>query len=262
MKLHIQRLVVRTRETVEEVRFSDVTFIHGPVSTGKSTIARLIDYCLGGYLERTPAIQSEFISAELYLVIGSSDCSIERATTDQSHARVSWVGRDGSMESINAPFNPSDDPLLENAEVYNFSDLIFHLGETTPIRVRQRMRDPDSPLIRLSIRDVLWYCYLDQAHLDSSFLRLEDTFRGRKSQDAMRFFTGLHSEALNEIESELNRALDAQRGKREAVHQIRTFMERFKLDSDGEIAERLAETQRQLDEARVLQERAQQQRTA
>ena len=50
--------------------------------------------------------------------------------------------------------------------------------------------------------------YLDQTHLDSSFFRLEDPFRGRKSQDAMRFFTGLDSERLSELETELYRTID------------------------------------------------------
>lgn len=70
MNIHIRNLAIRTRRTTEQINFSEVvTFLHGPVSTGKSTVTRLIDYCLGGDLERTPAIQREFISAELSLVI-------------------------------------------------------------------------------------------------------------------------------------------------------------------------------------------------
>jgi hypothetical protein len=135
--------------------------------------------------------------------------------------------------------------------VYNLSDLIFHLCGITPIKVRQRNRDPDSPLVRLSIRDIWWYCYLDQLHLDSSFFRLEDAFRGRKSQDAMRFFTGLHSERLSQIESDLLRTIDEQRGKREAVQQIRAFMSRFELGSELGMATELDETKRLLAAAEV-----------
>lgn len=236
MNIHLRRLIVRTRQTTEELVFSEaVTFLHGPVGTGKSSVARLIDYCFGGELERTPAIQQEFISVELALVLGQSDCTIERAAEDTQSVRVTWSGPDGFIGSVNAPLRAQESPLV-NAEVFNLSDLIFHLCGETPIKVRQRSRDPESPLIRLSIRDIWSYCYLDQTHLDSSFFRLEDPFRGRKSQDAMRFFTGLHSERLSQLEGSLFEALDEQRSKREAVQQIRTFMNQFGLGSEVDLS--------------------------
>ncbi|MBU1737093.1 MAG: hypothetical protein KKG35_03055 [Proteobacteria bacterium] len=136
-----------------------------------------------------------------------------------------------------------------DAEVYSLSDLIFHLCGVTPIKVRKRSRDPNSPLIRLSIRDILRYCYLDQTHLDSSFFRLEDPFRGRKSQDAMRFFTGLYSDRLNQLEIDLMRIRDEQRTKREAVQQIRSFMARFNLGSEDDMFAQLQNTRQELEEA-------------
>ncbi len=233
MKMRLRHLVVRTRRTTEHIEFSEVvTFLHGPVGTGKSTVARLVDYCLGGELERTPAIQQEFVATELSLVLGDYECTIERAADDTQSVRVTWSGPGDDAGSVNAPITPHTQPLLEGEEVFSLSDLVFHLCGVTPIKVRKRSRDPESPLIRLSIRDIWCYCYLDQAHLDSSFFRLEDPFRGRKSQDAMRFFTGLYSEHLSQLEDELMRVVDEQRTKREAVHQIRSFMARFDLGSE------------------------------
>jgi rubrerythrin len=250
MNIKLRHLIVRTRRTTEQIDFSEVvTFLHGPVGTGKSTVARLVDYCMGGELERTPAIQQEFVAVELALVLGVYDCTIERATDDTLGARVTWSSTDGAMGSVNAPLSPQVSPLLD-AEVYNLSDLIFYLCGVTPIKVRQRSRDPDSPLIRLSIRDIWWYCYLDQIHLDSSFFRLEDPFRGRKSQDAMRFFSGLHSERLSQLDAELMRMLDEQRSKREAVEQIRLFMKRFGLGSELDIASQLEAADRELAETK------------
>lgn len=246
MKIRLRHLVVRTRRTIEQIEFSEVvTFLYGPIGKGKSTVARLVDYCLGGDLERTPAIQQEFVAAELSLVLGNYDCAIERAADDTQGVRVTWSGPDQDIGSVNAPFDPQTEPLIE-AEVYNFSDLVFHFCGVTPIKVRKRSRDPDSPLVRLSIRDILWYCYLEQMNLDSSFFRLEDPFRGRKSQDAMRFFTGLHSERLSQLEAELMRKVDEQRSKREAVKQIRSFMSRFDLGSELDIVDQLKAAQQEL----------------
>ncbi|RJX19451.1 MAG: hypothetical protein C4575_08545 [Desulforudis sp.] len=241
--------MVHTKRTTETVQFSpSATFIHGPVGTGKSTVARLIDFCFGGRLEKTPAIQQEFISAELILELSKFACRFERAMTDNSALRVTWNDGHGDIGSVNAPFD-DDGVRLLNADVYNLSDLIFYLCGVTPIKVRKRYRDPDSPLVRLSFRDLLWYCYLNQDHLDSSFFRLEDPFRGLKSRDAMRFFTGLHSDRLNQLEIDLVSTLDGQRSKREAVSHIRSLMARFQLGTELDLVDQTKKVQQELLEA-------------
>lgn len=250
MNVCIKRLVVTTRRKREVVEFSPtVTFIYGPVGTGKSTVARLIDYCLGGALERTPAVQEEFVAATLSVDLGEHSCLLERAATDTQTVRVSWDKSDSAVESVNAPIPAGDIRLVDDVDVYNLSDLLFFLCGVTPIKVRQRFRDPDSPLIRLSFRDVWWYCYLDQTELDSSFFRLEQPFRGRKSQDVMRFFTGLYSERLNQLETEIFRTVDEQKGKREAVLQIREFMARFGLPSGMDLGEQIRRNEQKLERA-------------
>jgi rubrerythrin len=247
MNIRLKKLLVRTRQTTEEIPFSPtVTYLYGPVGTGKSSVARLIDYCFGGDLERTPAIQKEFIAAELTVDLGDHQCLIERSADDTQGVRVTLTSGDVE-ESLNVPLVAGAQALI-GEHVFNLSDLLFHLCGVTPIKVRRSTRDPDSPLVRLSFRDIWPFSYLEQTHLDSSFFRLEDAFRGRKTQDAMRFFTGLHSDRLSQLEGDLIRTVDKQRAKREAVDQIRAFMSRFELGSDVEIAGKLEGAQNALAE--------------
>jgi len=254
MNILLTHLVVRTRQTTEEIRFSEtVTFLYGPVGTGKSTVARLVDYCFGGELERTPAIQQEFVSVVLGAKLGEYECTFERGAEDTQAVRVTWTRGEDDFGSVNAPLSTGEVPLLD-AEIYNLSDLLFHLCGVEPIKVLKRSRDPGSPMIRLSFRDIWWYCYLDQTHLDSSFFHLEDPFRGRKSQDAMRFFTGLHSERLSQLQADLYRTVTEQHGAREAIAQIRRFMVRFDLGSELEITAQIESTEREL---RAAEERKQ-----
>ena len=249
MNIRLTRLVVRTRRTTEEIRFSEtVTFLYGPVGTGKSTVARLVDYCFGGDLERTPAIQQEFVSVVLGAQLGEYECTFERGAEDTQAVRVTWNSGEDDFGSLNAPLSAGEVPLLD-AEVYNLSDLLFHLCGIEPIKVLKRSQDADSPMIRLSFRDIWWYCYLDQTHLDSSFFRLEDPFRGRKSQDAMRFFTGLHSERLNQLQADLYRTVTEQQGARETVTQIRRFMSRFDFGSEFELTGQIETAKRKLQAA-------------
>jgi hypothetical protein len=247
VNINLCQLLVRTKRTTETIFFTDVTFLHGPVGTGKSTVARLVDYCFGGEVERTPAIQQEFVTAELMAELGGHPCIIERGSTDTQDVRVTWTSAEGD-QSVNVPLVAQAQPVVGD-DVYNLSDLLFHLCGVTPIKVRKNSREAEAPLIRLSFRDIWAYCYLDQTHLDSSFFRLDDPFRGRKSQDAMRFFTGLHSERLSQLDSELSRTIEEQRVKRESVAQIRAFMTRFELGSELEMSGQLQDAARALTEA-------------
>lgn len=252
MNIRLIQLVVRTRKTTEEIHFSDtVTFLYGPVGTGKSTVARLVDYCLGGDLERTPAIQQEFISVALRAKLGKYGCTLERGAEDTQTVRITWASGEHDFGSINAPLSAGEVRLLD-AEVYCLSDLLFHLCGVEPIKVLKRSRDPDSPMIRLSFRDIWRYCYLEQTHLDSSFFRLDDPFQGRKSQDAMRFFTGLHSERLSQLQVDLYRTVTEQKVARESVAQLRRFMARFDLGSELEFMAQVEAIEREL---RVAEER-------
>jgi len=62
----------------------------------------------------------------------------------------------------------------------------------------------------------------------------------------MRFFTGLHSERLSQLEGDLMRTADEQRSKREAVQQIRLFMTRFEFGSECDLEVQLQSTQDEL----------------
>ncbi len=57
MKIKFQKLVLLCKKSEEVIDFSrQITYFHGQISAGKSSIVRLIDYCLGGDLEKTPAL--------------------------------------------------------------------------------------------------------------------------------------------------------------------------------------------------------------
>jgi len=247
MKIKLERLIIQTKKKREIIDFSElITFIYGPVGKGKSTLVRLVDFCLGGKLENTPAIQQEFVSATLHLYLTNYKCVLERGALDGSYVRISWFESEQNSGSINAPIQAQNEPIIPNSEIYSLSDMIFFLCGLEPIKVRQSNQDTDSPLIRLSFRDLWRYCYIEQMYMDSSFFRFEDPFRKKKSQDAMRFFTGLHSEKLSQLEIDLVKALDDQRAKRFAVKQIRDFMNQFSLGSESDIIKQLIETENQL----------------
>ena len=97
MKFQFNSLKLQCQKSIELIEFSpQITHIHGQISTGKSSVVRLIDYCLGGHLERTPAISREMVSAQLSANIGDAEVLLERLATPTDELQVTW--RDGKGE--------------------------------------------------------------------------------------------------------------------------------------------------------------------
>ena len=253
MNIKFNTLTLQCRKSREIIEFSPkVSFFHGQISTGKSSIARLIHFCLGGKLERTPAITQELVSVELSCLIGDYEVLFEREAKGTNQVQVSWKSSNSEMGSVLAPIDTASGPIWGET-IFNLSDLIFYFMNIIPIKVRRSKTKEDSPLVRLSFRDILWYCYLNQDDLDSSFFRLEDTYRRLKSRDVMRFLVGYYTEKLNDLEIRLDELRKEQSGKIEAVNQVRTFLKEFDYDTETEIRKQIDKLKSKLEEARSEQ---------
>jgi hypothetical protein len=66
----------------------------------------------------------------------------------------------------------------------------------------------------------MFYCYLEQDHIDSSFFSMEDSFRRLKSRDVMRFVVGYHTERLSELDRAIEAASEARSSKLQAAAQL------------------------------------------
>ena len=233
----------KSREVID--LSSHITIFYGKISSGKSTIARLIDFCLGGELEKTPAIQSELLAVTLSATFGKYSVTFERDINTSSFIRTSWLGPGQEGGSVNAPRQAGLSPVWGD-NVYSFSDLLFFFLGYTPPKVRRSKFDPDSPLIRLSFRDFMEYCYLEQDKLDSSFYNLEVPILREKSKDVLKYVIGFYSDRLNELEIEFDRVRQERLGKVGAIKQINEFLSKFGFESEIEISNRITETQTQL----------------
>lgn len=173
MNLRLKHLDLLTRSVQERIEFSQFSYFYGEIGAGKSTIARLIDYCFGGKLIMTPALQSEFVSAILTLEISGAEVTLSRERESEQIV-ASWETPDG-VEYVKLPTRKPAGIVISGTKVEVLSDLIFHLNDVQAPRVRRSAIREESELERLSIRDLLWYCYLDQDTIDSSFFTLMST---------------------------------------------------------------------------------------
>jgi hypothetical protein len=196
------------------IPFEDVNYFWGEMGAGKTSIARLIDYCLGGDIELSPALQGEFVSAKLSLTLAKGDLTIERPR-DSDRVICIW-GEDESAMQASIPARSAEGEVVPSTGVEVLSDLVFLLSGIVPPRVRKSKSRQDSDTARLSLRDLLWFCYLDQDSMDSSFYHLDENaawYLRNKSRDVIRYVIGFHDERVAELEAQL----DQLRGERQAL---------------------------------------------
>lgn len=248
MKFRLSSLVLSLPQGEVTINFAEVSYFWGQMGAGKTSIVRLVDYCLGGDIQLSPAMQSEFVAATLNLSLTRGDVAIERPRNSE-RIIASWSTEEDAYQ-VSLPTRKAEGEVLPGTGVEQLSDLLFWLSGVTPPRVRKSKSRENTETVRLSIRDLLWYCYLDQDEIDSSFFHLEQSapfYKRYKSRDVLRYVIGFHDEHVAELEA----ALDQLRGERQAlatsIAGLTRVLKEVGVESEAQIFERVAELRAQSD---------------
>jgi hypothetical protein len=102
MNIRLIDIIISLKGGQENIDFTDFNYFYGQMGSGKSSIARLIDFCLGGDMgenEMTPALQAEFISASLSLKVEESPLVLER-NAHSNQVRAWWSIAEQNFEVL------------------------------------------------------------------------------------------------------------------------------------------------------------------
>lgn len=252
MRIRLNELQLTCKKQVVPIVFGDISYFYGELGAGKSTIARLIDYCLGSSeLVMTPALQSEFVAVALVMRVGDITLRIERERESQQ-VLASW-----NDNQVIVPVRHAGGVVIPDTQVEVLSDLIFHLQGLQPPRVRKSQYNEEASLERLSLRDLLWYCYLDQDSMDSSFFHLDhdgDVFKRLKSRNVLRAILGVHQERVAELEQRLEEIRRERLGYSESARVLEQSLKETQFSTleeiegrEKEVVERQAMLQRRIE---------------
>ena len=245
MKILINTLDIVCRRDTVMVPFSDFTYFYGEIGSGKSTIARLVDFCFGGTLVETPALQSEFVEATLRLQIGDQEVALTREK-GSNQVQADWGQGDDAQVAV-VPARVANGVCIPDTQVEVLSDFLFHVAGHRPPRVRKSKQRENSDLVRLSFRDFLWYCYLDQDEIDSSFFYLDrdaDYNKRAKSRDVLRTLVGMYQVRVAELEDELEAVRRDRQRAEDAARALKGALSEVGMATEEEIISRLEEAQR------------------
>ncbi|WP_371068840.1 AAA family ATPase [Sediminibacillus sp. JSM 1682029] len=256
MKLKIEKLTLTCRKEIVKIPFAtNLTYFYGKMGAGKSTILQLIDYCLGNELIVTPALQQEFISAELKLVLGNNQVTLFREK-GSNQVQVEWADLQKQVVlNVIAPTYKQENaqPLVPNTNIILLTDLLFYLGGFHAPLVRKSKRTENTELIRLSFRDLMWFCYLNQDEIDSSLFHLEreaNNFKRLKSRDVMRLILGYHQESVALLENELLEVRNEKTTLYSTAKQLQVFLEENQIGETSTIIGRIEEIDKNINQVK------------
>ena len=260
MKFKLTNLHLETRKAGIDVPLSDFNYFWGPISAGKSTIARLILFCLGRSIKETPALKNEFVSAKLSFEVGNYTVISERKKNSSSLVVTFKKLKSKEYDSVIISAKASSgESIIPHKDIVNMSDLIFYLAGIEPPKVRRSKIKENTKLQRLSFRDLLWYCYLEQEDIDSSlfYLESEDYNRRLKSYDVLRYVLGYYDEKISQLERSLVLTKQEQLATRQSAEQIKTILNENNIQDTNKILnekknlnKRLKEIQMELNDVR------------
>lgn len=240
MNIYLKSLRLQFTRSTEIIDFDRLNFFWGQIGAGKSSIARLIDYCFGGNVEWTYALQTEFVEAALSMEIGGRELTIYRQRGSTSVV-ATWMEGEEVTQAV-VPARRPEGGVVPDTPVEVVSDLLFHLADLPIPLVRKGRRDGAQRMERLSFRDIYPFCYLDQDHIDSDFFRLETTvdyYRRAKSVDAMRLLLGYHQDRVAAVEAELQELHDRRLASKAAAQALEKVLKDAGFESAMEIDQRV-----------------------
>lgn len=260
MRLVLKKLHLSLHKSNERIDLPGVVYFFGPIGSGKSSIGRLIDFCLGGSYAWTPALQAEMVSAALEVSVNDVPVTLYR-DRDSSQVMAVWQ-EGGETLQVLIPARKGTYEVMPDSGVTVLSDLLFHLGKEQPPYVRRRKGTPDERLERLSFRDLFRFCYLDQEGMDNVFFRLDsDNYAIRaKSVDALRYVLGYRTEQVAELESRLQEVREQRLGLLSGAQVLAKALMDAGLDDINAYDDKIEATKAEINRAHAAAEAARQQR--
>ncbi|MFY0652497.1 MAG: AAA family ATPase [Cyclobacteriaceae bacterium] len=207
MKLFLNNLRLHGDNRSYEVKFhAGLNFISGPISTGKSTILEMIDYCLGKKKHKTyEEVRLTCKFASLDLNLNGKRYLIERP-----------------LFSFELPVKVFKWVETENGFSSDFEYFIVKSPKEDNSLAAFLARTLEMPDVRLSgqtfsFRDLFKYCYIKQTDIDSENILNEKNYSiAFKRKPTFEIILNCLNELLNELKN----------SKREQENIIQTLLER------------------------------------
>lgn len=230
MRLRVDRLTLLGGDRA--ITFEPgLNIVAGPITTGKTTLLRLMRVLLGSGVGTFPReVRAHVSSVGGRLTIGTQGFAIVRPLVSTVTARVDIAGPD---EAARLP------ALQRSAGTPSYGDWLLGRLGLPRIDVPSAPTHPDSAPTPVTVNDYMLYCDLAQDEIDGSVFGDRDPFKNIKRKYVFQILYGLYNvemAGLQEQLREIDRGLAHLQGD---THAFARFLTGTAMDNRAQIAAEL-----------------------
>lgn len=244
LRLNILELVGGNRT----IRFSpDLSFIRGDITTGKTTLVRLIRGLFGSIPKQQLPPEVDAVGALAAEVnLGASGWRIYRpvVTTRETPVELAEIvqsGREG--EALRLPASGSG----------GYGEFLLAKLALPIAYVPRARQDPNTDLSPVTINDWLNYCVVTGDELDIQVFGHRETFRNHKRRWVFELAYGLYDEDLARLDAKIRQLSSEIRSAESETETIKQFLAGAAIGKQAELDEELRFNQAALLELQVRQ---------
>lgn len=200
-------IVVGTKKNYTVNFNAGVNIIYGDSATGKSSILNLIDYLFGAKrFDLYPEIESAGRYAVLDVTLNDDRYSIKRDIFSAAKPiEVFPCSYDKIEQFAVKKYLPTFQPNSNYPDMEFFSEFLFSALNLTNLKIKQAPSKDESKLTRLSFRDIIKYCYVDQDDLGSKkFLRPDNYALQVKNAEVFKYLFNALDSQISELEQNIS----------------------------------------------------------
>ncbi len=214
-----------------------LSIIAGEISTGKTSVLELIDYCLGDSdYPRHQEIQRQARAALLEVDLSGERVVIERSLGASSAAFVHQC----ALADIDEPHGKIRRPIAPAGDPQSLSSLLLAHCGLAGISLKEAPGRADSKADPLSFRDLMWLCFLPSYRMDSRQLMHEGNYMQElKLRQVIEVVFGIHDDQLAQVSNAIDAANERKRELQADVRALQAFLEEQAVESPLELSAEL-----------------------
>jgi hypothetical protein len=196
------RLQVETMELVGGNRIVEldpgVNYIRGEITTGKSTLVKLLRGMLGRMPRHLPPETAVVRALAGRVLLGEREWDLYRPAVTTVDAPVE-IAEHGRVKGENSAFR------LEASGSAGYGEFLLQQLDLPVVSVPRARQDPEAALSPVTINDWLGYCIIPGDELDVQVFGHREPFRDAKRRWVFEIAYGLYDEDLAKKVAELRR---------------------------------------------------------
>lgn len=228
-----------------------LNLVRGDITTGKTTLIRLLHGLLGSIPSSLPPETSAVRALRGRLLLGTQTWNVYRPMVTSKEAPVEVASAQAADDG------PGFAVRLPAAGQGGYGEFLLAQLALPIISVPRARREPTNELSPVTINDWLLYCIVTGDDLDTQIFGHRDTFRDLKRRWVFEIAYGLYDEELANLSANLRRVDLAIRASESEAEVIRQFLAGTTLGKPEELGAQLASQDARLlelhDQTRQLQ---------